>query len=165
MNFRDRYLGSTLGSFWAIANPLFMLGLYTFVFGFVFKVRLPGADTTLAYVVWLISGYGPWMATSEALMTSTSSVVGAAGIVKNMAFKTELLPISSAFLGLVTLTVSFSFLLILMPFADNPPTVHVVLLPAIIAIHFLFVISLGIWLAAINVFVRDTIQVLPNFLT
>jgi lipopolysaccharide transport system permease protein len=165
MNFRDRYLGSALGSFWAIANPLFMLGLYTFVFGFVFKVRLPGAETTLAYVVWLISGYGPWMATSEALMTSTNSVVGAAGIVKNMAFKTELLPISSSFLGLVTLTVSFSFLLVLMPFADNPPTLHVVLLPVIIAIHFLFLISLGIWLAAINVFVRDTIQVLPNFLT
>ena len=51
MNVRDRYLGSSLGSFWAIANPLFMLALYTFVFGFVFKVRLPGAETTLGYVI------------------------------------------------------------------------------------------------------------------
>ena len=68
MNVRDRYLGSSLGSFWAISNPLFMLALYTYIFGFVFKVKLPGAESTLAYVIWLIIGYGPWIATTEAIM-------------------------------------------------------------------------------------------------
>ena len=113
MNVRDRYLGSSLGAFWAIFNPLFMLAVYTFVFGFVFKVRLPGAETTLAYVVWLISGYGPWIAMTEAIMSSTNSVSGSSGLVKNMAFKTELLPISSAFIGLINLTVSLVFLMVL----------------------------------------------------
>jgi hypothetical protein len=47
MNVRDRYLGSSLGSFWAVFNPIFMLALFTYIFGFVFKVRLPGAETTL----------------------------------------------------------------------------------------------------------------------
>ena len=70
MAVRDRYLGSSLGSFWAVANPLFMLALYTFVFGFVFKVRLPGAESTLEYVIWLIVGYGPWIATTEAIMAA-----------------------------------------------------------------------------------------------
>src|SRR3990167_2612187 len=114
MNVRDRYLGSSLGAFWAIFNPLFMLAVYTFVFGFVFKVRLPGAETTLAYVIWLISGYGPWIAMTEALMSSTNSVVGSAGIVKNMAFKTEILPISAALTGFITLIVSLFFLFGLM---------------------------------------------------
>jgi hypothetical protein len=56
----------------------------------------PGAETTLAYVIWLISGYGPWIANTEAIMGAANSVVGASGLVKNMAFKTELLPIAGA---------------------------------------------------------------------
>lgn len=165
MNVRDRYLGSSLGSFWAIANPLFMLALYTFVFGFVFKVRLPGADTTLGYVTWLIIGYGPWIATIEAIMASTTSVVGAAGVVKNMAFKTELLPISAAFVGLISLVVSFCFLLILLAIAGNAPDWRIVWIPLIVSLQFFLLVSLGLWLSAINVFMRDLSIALPNMLT
>lgn len=165
MNVRDRYLGSSLGSFWAIANPMFMLGLYTFVFGFVFKVRLPGAETTMGYVIWLIIGYGPWIATVEAIMAATTSVVGAAGVVKNMAFKTELLPISAAFVGIISLMVSLSFLLILLVFEGTMPDWHVVWLPLIVMLQFFFIVSLGLWLSAINVFVRDLSIALPNMLT
>lgn len=165
MNVRDRYLGSSLGSFWAIANPLFMLALYTFVFGFVFKVRLPGAETTLGYVIWLISGYGPWIAMNEAIMASTTSVVGAAGVVKNMAFKTELLPISAAFVGIISLGTSLCFLLFLMMVGGNIPSWHIVWLPLIVALQFLFIVALGLWLSAINVFVRDLSIALPNMLT
>ena len=136
MNVRDRYLGSALGGLWAIANPLFMLALYTYVFGFVFKVRLPGAETTLGYVLWLISGYGPWIATTEALIASAGSVVGAAGIVKNMAFKTELLPISAAFVGLINLMVSISFLLLLLIASGGQVGWTVLSLPLVVAIHF-----------------------------
>ena len=165
MNVRDRYLGSSLGSIWAIANPLMMLCIYTYVFGFVFKVKLPGAETTLAYVIWLITGYGPWIATTEAIITSSTSVVGASGMVKNMAFKTELLPIAGAFVGVISLAVSLFFLLILLILSDNTPTWHVILLPLVIMLQFGWVIALGMWLSAITVFVRDVTQVLPNLLT
>lgn len=59
MNLRDRYMGSALGLFWAIINPLIFLGLYTFIFGFVFKAKVPGSETTLAYSIYLISGFEP----------------------------------------------------------------------------------------------------------
>ena len=165
MNLRDRYLGSSLGSFWAIANPLFMLALYTFVFGFVFKVRLPGAETTLGYVVWLISGYGPWIATVEAISAATGSVVGATGMVKNMAFKTELVPIAAALVGLVSLAVSIVFLLVLLVVIGNLPSWHLIWLPLVIALQFFLIAALGLWLSALNVFFRDVSVVLPNFLT
>lgn len=165
MNVRDRYLGSSLGSFWAIANPLFMLALYTFVFGFIFRVRLPGAETTLGYVIWLISGYGPWIATTEAIMGSTTSIVGASGMIKNLAFKTEILPISAAFVGVISLVTSLCFLLVLLTVSGNVPDWHVVWLPFIIALQFLLIVSLGMWFSAINVFVRDLSIALPNMLT
>jgi len=165
MNIRDRYLGSSLGSFWAIANPLFMLALYTFVFGFVTKVRLPGSDSTLGYVIWLISGYGPWIATTEGLMAATTSVVGAAGLVKNITFKVELLPIAGAFVGLVSLAVSLCFLLVLLVVDGNAPGWRVVWLPVVVALHFFLIVSMGLWLSAVNVFKRDLAIALPNMLT
>jgi lipopolysaccharide transport system permease protein len=165
MAVRDRYLGSSLGSFWAVANPLFMLTLATFVFGFVFKVRLPGAESTLEYVIWLIVGYGPWIATTEAIMAATTSVVGAAGVVKNMAFKTELLPISATFIGLISLTVSLCFLLALSVVSGKSPDWHVLWLPVIVALQFFLLAALGLWLSATNVFLRDLSIGLPNILT
>lgn len=165
MNVRDRYLGSSLGLFWAIANPMFMLCLYTYVFGFVFKVKLPGAENTLDYVIWLISGYGPWIATTEAIIASANSVVGASGMVKNMAFKTELLPIAGGFVGVISLAVSSFFLLVLMVFAGSELTWHIMLLPVVVLIQFAWIIALGMWLSIITVFVRDLMQILPNLLT
>lgn len=165
MNLRDRYLGSTLGSFWAITNPLFMLALYTYVFGFVFKVKLPGAETTLVYVIWLISGYGPWIALNESIMSATTSVIGASGLVKNMAFKTELLPIAGALIGLISLSVSLGFLIVLLVWSGSLITWHILLLPLIMALQFVFAASVGLWLAAIAVFIRDIVQILPTFLT
>jgi lipopolysaccharide transport system permease protein len=165
MNIRDRYLGSSLGSVWAVANPLLMLCLYTYVFGFVFKVKLPGAETTLAYAIWLISGLGPWIAMQESILGSTTSVIAASGLVKNMAFKTELLPIAGALVGLVSLSVSICFLFILLVWSGSPITWHLVFLPVVMVLQFAFAVALGMWLSAIAVFVRDIVQILPTLLT
>lgn len=165
MNVRDRYLGSSLGSFWAVFNPIFMLALFTYIFGFVFKVRLPGAETTLAYVIWLISGYGPWLANTEAIIGAANSVVGASGLVKNMAFKTELLPVAGALVGAINLAVSLLFLLPLLIWAGSPITWHIIFLPVIMLLQFFWLVALGMWLSAIVVFVRDVLQILPTFLT
>jgi lipopolysaccharide transport system permease protein len=165
LNIQDRYLGSSLGSIWAVLNPLFMLGLYTFVFGYVFKAKAPGADTTLSYAIWLISGYGSWMATSEGIMTATGSILAGAGLIKNIAFKTEVLPIASALTGLVSLIVSLGFLLILLVIDGNHPTWHSIFILPIMGLQFFLIIALGFFFSAINVFIRDFSIILPNILT
>jgi lipopolysaccharide transport system permease protein len=164
INLRDKYLGSALGSIWAVANPLLQLGIFTYVFGFVYKIRLPGAETTLAYSIWLIGGYGPWIALQESIMACALCVVSSAPIVKNMAFKTEVLPFAAALTGIVPLTVSMLFLSLLLIADGNPPTWHAILIVPIVALQFLFVASLGFFLAAVTVFVRDLAIVLPNLL-
>lgn len=164
LNVRDRYMGTTLGGLWAIAQPLLMLATFTFVFGFVFKAKLPGSETTLAYSIWLISGYGPWIATSEALISSTMSVISSSGLVKNLSFKTEILPIAGALIGLLPLGVSLIFLAILLVVDGNSITWHAIFIPINIIIQFVFIISIGFFLSAINVFVKDLGFALPNML-
>lgn len=157
-------MASTLGGVWAILNPIIMLGMFTFIFGFVYKAKLPGANTTLSYVVWLISGYGPWLAISEGLLNSSNAIVSNAGLVKNMAFKTEILPISSILVSIVPLLVSLCFLAIVMLFDGNAPTWHALMIIPVIAIMYLFMFGLGFFLSAVTVFLRDLGIVLPNIL-
>lgn len=165
MQIRDRYLGTSLGAAWAITNPLFMLALYTFIFGFVLKVRLPGAETTFGYSLWLITGYGPWLATVEGLTAATNAVVSASGIVKNLAMKTELLPVAATFVGLITLGVCLLFVIVLTTIDGRGVRWAVAWLPVIIAVHFALLAAIGLWLGAANVFVRDLGLALPNLLT
>src|ERR1041385_7129565 len=106
INLKSKYTASILGGVWAILNPVIMLSIFTFIFGFIYKSKLPGASTTLTYSIWLISGYGPWLATSEALSSSATAVVSGTGLVKNMAFKAEVLPVATILTSVVPLCVS-----------------------------------------------------------
>lgn len=164
MFLRDRFLGSRLGSLWAFANPLLLFSIYTFVFGFVFKSKLPGSESTLAFAIWLIAGFGLWLAITEFLVSSANAIYGNSGIVKNMAFKTECLPIAASLMGIIPLAVSLLFLLVLLPFDGNVPTWHALALPVVLALTFVFVTGIGLALAPLVVFYRDIGVALPSIL-
>lgn len=165
MTLGDRFLGSSLGLVWAVLSPLLLMGIFLFVFTYVFPSRLPGQDGTLPFVIWLVSGYAPWLALSEGLGTATSSVVGSSGIVKNIAFKSELLPIVGAMTGLVPLAVGLTLIFVLQILSGEGVSVTIIMLPFVVLIQLMLVSGLGLFLAALNVFLRDTALALPSILT
>lgn len=164
MNIRDRYLGSTLGLTWAIINPLLMFGTYVFVFGFVMPAKIPGADTTLAYSIWLISGYVPYLAISEGLVSTAGSVIAGSGMVKNIVFKTETLPLAATMTAALPFSVGLLFLTVLLVMDGNFPTWHIVTLLPVGVFQFIFLAGVGFFLAATTVFIRDILQILPTVL-
>lgn len=165
MALSDRFLGSALGLIWAVLSPLLLMGIFVFVFTFVFPSRLAGREGALPFVIWLISGYGPWLGISEGLSSATNSVTGNSGIVKNIAFKSELLPVVGATLGLVPLGVGLALVVLLKFISGSGLSWTVVILPVVIALQLLFVSGIGLFLSALNVFVRDTALALPSILT
>jgi lipopolysaccharide transport system permease protein len=166
MMLRDRYLGTGLGTFWAIAQPLLLIGVFVYVFTYLFKSRLGiERESDFSFIIWLVSGYGPWLAINEGLTSGATSVVTQVGIVKNMAFKTELLPIAATTLGLMPLLVSMAVLLGLIFMDGRAPDATWAIMPVILLFQMLFVAGLGLMLGALNVFVRDVTFVLPSLLT
>lgn len=164
MSIRDRYLGSALGLVWAILNPLFLLGMYTFIFGFVFKAKIPGSETTLGYAIWMISGLVPYMAFAEALNTSAGSVVSGAGMVKNVVFKSETLPYAATLTAAVPFTVGMAFLFILVCIDGNFPSWHIIFIVPLILVQFAFLCGIGLFLGATTVFIRDITQALSTLI-
>ena len=162
INLFDRYMGLGLGLFWAVINPLLLLGIYTFCFGFVFKAKIPGADTTLSYTVWFLSGFIPYLAISDGLLNCTSAVERYANLVKNVVFRLEYLPIAGTLVAAVPFGVGVVFLWILLLLDGNYPTWHAILLMPVIFLEFAFLAGVGFFLSATNVFIRDVSQAITT---
>ena len=53
----SRFKGSYLGIFWMIATPLFMLAIFTFIFGEIFKIKwLDIPESKNYFAIILFSG-------------------------------------------------------------------------------------------------------------
>ena len=155
-----RYSGSFLGLMWSFFNPLLMLGVYTYVFGIVFKARWnPDASTgILEFAVVLFAGLLTFGIFSECVNRAPSLMMQNPGFVKRVVFPLEIMPwvvlCSSLFHTLISLAVLA--LVMLAGFGALPatwPLIVVVLVPLI-----LFVLGISWALAALGVYLRDLAQ-------
>ncbi len=89
-DFKQRYLGDFLGIAWAFIQPTVMI----LIFWFVFQVGLKSQPIdNFPFILWLISGMIPWFFFSEALSSSTNSILDNSYLVKQVVFDTSMLPI------------------------------------------------------------------------
>ncbi len=99
----ERYVGQVLGVVWAIGHPLISMAVYIFVFSYVFRVRI-GADRRLPfdYTTYLLSGLVPWLTFTDILSRACSVITANAGLVKQILFPVEILPIKTVAAALVS---------------------------------------------------------------
>src|SRR5262245_11430163 len=71
----ERYSGQVLGVIWAVGHPLIVIGVYLFVFQFVFRMSIGGTpDMPMDYAVYLLSGLIPWMTVQDVASKATISI-------------------------------------------------------------------------------------------
>ncbi|MEZ8516020.1 ABC transporter permease [Vibrio cyclitrophicus] len=87
---KDRYLGSYLGIFWLVIQPILSIFIFWFVFQVGFKTASVGEHP---FFLWLVAGILPWFYFSEAFSSASSSVVEQANLIKKISFNSLLLPI------------------------------------------------------------------------
>jgi ABC-type polysaccharide/polyol phosphate export permease len=104
---KARYRGSLLGYVWSLANPLLLLAVYAFVFGFVFRPRFEGADP---YALFLICGLFPWLWASASLLEGSAAFVASGGLLRKAVFPLELLPLVPVLSNLVHLLLALPVL-------------------------------------------------------
>lgn len=164
LSLRKRYMGSNLGIVWAIINPLLLMLIYVFVFGFIFPARVPGAETSLEYVVWFICGFGSWLPINEGINATANSIISNSQMIKTFPIKLELFPISNAMLGLPQLIVALVVIIILSFIVGSGISLSILWLLIIIPLMFAFLAGIGFFLSAICVFARDFLQLIPTIL-
>jgi lipopolysaccharide transport system permease protein len=162
---KARYRGTVLGFFWSFFNPLLLMVVYTFVFGFILKPRDSSIGNSWEYALFLFCGLLPWVWFSSSLIESANTLMINGNLIKKILFPAEVLPIvvvASNFIHfLFGLPILFIFMLVL----GKPPTLYALFLPVVILVQFVFSLAFGFFLSALTVHFRDIKDILGNLLT
>lgn len=148
-----KYRNSVLGFLWSLLNPLLMMLVFAFVFGFIFQARGIGAIPNLP--IFLLTGLLPWFFFNLSLSSSAASIVNAGPLIKKVYFPRILIPLASVLANLVNfaldLLVLFGFLIVFeVPFLSD-----LWLLPFVILLQLVLVCGFSLIIAVSNVYFRD----------
>lgn len=157
-DFQGRYAGSAFGFLWSFVQPLWQLLLFSFVFSGVLRIS-PLGERTERFWVFLFCGLLPWLAVHEGIVRGATAITDNAHLVKNLRFPAAILVLSAVAGALVHQAISgLVFLGVLAGVGELAPRNLgwlLVALPLQVAITS----GIGLLLAGVTVFVRDTTQV------
>jgi lipopolysaccharide transport system permease protein len=156
-DFQGRYAGSLLGFLWSFVQPLWLLGLYVFVFGTVMKISLVG-ERTDHFGIFLFAGLLPWMAIQEGVTRGTTAVTDNSELVKKLSFPSEILVAAVVIAALLHEAIAAGlFVLVLLLMGALDPR-GLPLLALAVPLQLALTFGLGLLLAPLHVFFRDTAQ-------
>ena len=161
---RERYRGSFTGFGWALLQPLLQLAIYAFVFVQIFKAKVPGAAAP-GYVPFLVVGMWPWIAFSDAIVRSTTAIENNAALIGKVALPREILVLAPCSASFLLHTCGFVAILIVL--AATGQGVFISKLPLALLLYvpmFAYTVGLSLILSALQVFVRDLVQILNQLL-
>lgn len=156
---KSRYVGSAMGLFWAVINPLILLAVFSFVFATIFKQRVASGGEE-SFFLFMFCGLWPWMAFQEGVSRSSMSMLENAHFIKKVVFPSEVLVVSTVLSSFVQQVIGFVLLLALLAFSGQMSNaLYLPLLPVAFLLQFIFTVGLGWTLACLTVFFRDVAQV------
>lgn len=162
---KGRFTGSMLGFYWFILHPLLLLSVYVIVFALVFRVRLGGESGGWDYALFAIIGLVPWLAFAEATSRANTALTSQANLVQKVIFPIELLPAQVVLTSFITQLISTALVLLLIGATLRHLGWTVVFLPFVLLVQVLFSLGIAWLLASLNVFFRDTKEVVQALLT
>lgn len=154
-DFASRFLGTQLGWFWAIAQPVAMIFVYIIVFAEIMKPVLPGYSSPFSYGIYLTAGIVLWGFFADILSRLIGVFVQNANLLKKVSIPKVTLPIivvANALLHFAILLVLFLGFLAL---TGQWPGMAVVAAVPVVALTITFALGLGVLLGTVNVFFRD----------
>ncbi len=157
-----RYRGSIAGVGWSLAIPILMLIVYTFVFGFVFKMRFNQATggSNLGFAAFLFSGIVVHGFMAECLNRAPSLVTGNAQYVKKIVFPLQCLAWVVIFTALFQTTISV-LILSLFLLVVNGVVYWTALLAPLVLLPLMIMASGAIWIiGGLSVYMRDFAQLM-----
>ncbi len=149
-DFKTKYKRSVLGMLWSFLNPLLTMSIQYVVFSTIFKSTVPN------FVIYLLSGIICFNFFSEATNMCLMSIIGNATLINKVYVPKYIYPFSRTLSSGINLLLSLVPLFLMMLITRTPLTPAALLLPFAILMLFLFSYGIGLILATMMVFFRDT---------
>lgn len=146
-----RYKQTVLGVAWSVLQPVFMMVVFTVIFGRLAKIDSEG----LPYAVYVYAGLLPWTFFSNAVSLSGLSLVSQQALLTKIYFPRLFVPTSSVGAGLVDLAISFLVYGVILAVYGIVPSAGIIWLPLLVVLTVLAALGFGYTLAALTVSYRD----------
>ncbi len=156
-----RYKQAVLGVAWAVLMPVINIVIFTFVFG----ILLHQNQNQPNYPLLSAAGLLPWGLFSGALTRCSISLVGNSNLITKVYFPRLIIPVSSVLSGLVDFGISFLIVLCLMFYYHASLSWNMLWLIPLTFLVIITALSVGLWLAALNVQYRDVQHIVPFLIT
>jgi lipopolysaccharide transport system permease protein len=157
-NVSVRYKQTVVGFAWAVLQPLLTMIIMTVVFGRV--AGLPSEGNT-PYAIMVFAGLLPWQFFSNALSSSSQSIVANANLITKVYFPRLIIPVSTVVVALVDFLVSFIILIGLLAWYRFPVDWRILALILFVVVAFLAALGPGLFITALNVRYRDFGYIVP----
>ena len=157
--FVARYLGSQLGLFWAVVQPLAMILIYTLVFAAIMKPAMPGHEGKFAYSIYLCAGLLTWQLFSDLLNRSVGMFAQNSGLLKKVNIPKLALPVIVALSALINFAIVFLLFIGFLVITGNFAGAAVIAMAPVLLLVVLLAQGLGVLVGTINVFYRDVEQI------
>jgi ABC-type polysaccharide/polyol phosphate export permease len=150
-NLKVRYKNSVLGFVWSLLNPLLLMLVFTVVFTFMLpNYHVPN------FPVFVLCALMPWNFFNTSVMSSISSITQNGSLIRKVYFPQEVLTISSVLSNFVNFLLSVPILILFIVLFRIPINYSILYLPLIMLVQLIFTMGIGLFLATLNVFYRDT---------
>lgn len=156
-----RYKQTYLGLGWAIVQPLTSIIIFTLVFNRL--ARLPSVGEA-PYPLVVFAGLLPWQFFSASLLACSTSVFQQRELITGVQFPRMVLPLKSLAVAAHNMLISFVILLIGLLAYGYLPDWRFLFFPLFILFAGLTALSIGLWIAVLNVKYRDFQYLVPYML-
>ena len=149
-DFKTKYKRSVLGMLWSFLNPLLTMTIQYIVFSTFFKTDIPN------FIIYLLCGIICFNFFSEATNMCLMSIVGNASLINKVYVPKYIYPFSRTISSCINLLLSLIPLFLMMFITQTPLRLAALLLPVVLIMLFFLGYGVGLILATLMVFFRDT---------
>ena len=156
-----KYRGAFFGVLWVFLNPLILLAVYTFVFGYIFPSRWHSqGGGGVPNAIMLFAGLITFTLFSDSVSRAPASVRSNPSYVKKIIFPLEILPVVPLGTALVHMVFNMMILFVALVWLGQ---VHwqLLLIPVLLLPLLPLILGLAWFLAAWGVFIKDMSQIVP----
>lgn len=155
-----RYKQTALGVGWALIQPVTAMLIFTLVFG-----RFAGIPSEgLPYPVFVFAGLLVWLYFSQAVNSSSQSVVASSSLLSKIYFPRLYIPAAAVAVPAIDFAIAGGVLVALMIGYGITPGWQVAFLPPLFLLTLLTAFGAGLWASALNVRYRDVPYAMPFLL-
>lgn len=164
-DFTQRFVGSAAGWLWTIIHPLVLLVSWVFVFQYCMKIPPPAGAGGTNYTLYLFCGYLPWLLFQDTVQRSATSLLDQSNLITKTVFPSEIIPVTIFLSSLGSHVIAVGAAVVTVRFMNGQFSVLVLLLPVYTLLLGLFAVGMGWIFASLQVYLRDTAQMVLVVLT